>query len=361
MKKAIVSITNDISTDQRVAKTCDTLKSLGYEVLLVGRKHKNSASLSRNYKTKRFRLVFNTSFFFYAEYNLRLFFFLLFAKKELLVSNDLDTLLPNYLISKLQRKRLVYDSHELFTEVPELVEKTFVKKFWTSIEQWIFPKLKTVIVVSQSIADYYEKKYGTACTVIRNFPQDTQVEKTVFPFDTKGKKIILYQGALNIGRGLELMIDAVTTLENYILVIAGDGDIAEKLKNYVHTKELDKKVFFLGKLDPPQLKNVTLKADVGLSLEEDLGLNYRYALPNKVFDYINAEIPVIVSDLPEMKSIVIEHKVGVVLNDRTPERLSTLINTMDKEKYTDALKKAKKELNWNTEKEKLIHIFKHLN
>lgn len=361
MKRVIVSVTNDLHTDQRVAKTCDTLTDLGYEVQLVGRKLKNSTPLSRAYKTKRFKLLFNTSFLFYAEYNFRLFFFLLFSKKELLISNDLDTLLPNYLISKLQRKKLVYDSHELFTEVPELVNKPFVKKFWTGIEKWIFPKLKNVIVVSQSIADYYKKKYNTVCTVVRNLPQDTQIEKVTLPFDTKEKKIILYQGALNIGRGLELMIDAVAILDNYILVIAGDGDITENLKEYVQDKSLNKKVFFLGKLAPYQLKSITRQADVGLSLEEDSGLNYRYALPNKVFDYIYAEIPVIVSDLPEMKSVVTTFKVGVILKNRTPEELSTLLKGIDKKKYTDALKNAKKELNWNTEKEKLIHIFKHLN
>lgn len=361
MKRVIVSVTNDLHTDQRVAKTCNTLTDLGYEVQLVGRKLKNSPPLSREYTTKRFKVLFNTSFLFYAEYNLRLFFFLLFSKKELLISNDLDTLLPNYLISKLQGRKLVYDSHELFTEVPELVNKPFVKKFWTGIEQWIFPKLKNVIVVSQSIADYYKKKYNTVCTVIRNLPQDTQAEKVALPFDTKEKKIMLYQGALNIGRGLELMIDTVAILDNYALVIAGGGDIAKKLKEYVQDKSLNKKVFFLGKLAPNQLKSITGQADVGLSLEEDLGLNYRYALPNKVFDYIHAEIPVIVSNLSEMKNIVKTYRVGVVLNHRTPEELSTLLKAMDKNKYVDALKDAKKELNWNTEKEKLIHIFKHLN
>lgn len=361
MKRAIVSVTNDLTTDQRVAKTCDTLAELGYTVLLIGRKLKNSTPVSRPYKIKRIRLLFNSSFLFYAEYNFRLFFFLLFKKKDLLIANDLDTLLPNYLISKFQNKKLVYDSHEIFTEVPELVKRPFVKNCWTAIEKRIFPKLKNVVVVSQGVADYYNHKYNAHCYVVRNIPKNTTIKKPILPFDHEAEKTILYQGALNLGRGLELMIDTMKLLEDYVLYIAGDGDITESLKRQVQQEQLSDKVFFLGKLTPTQLKSITPLADVGLSLEEDLGLNYRFALPNKVFDYIHAEIPVIVSNLPEMKQIVTSYHVGEVLQERTPTDLAKTIMNITKETYHDALKKAKKELTWSVEKEKLIHIFKHLN
>lgn len=361
MKRAIVSVTNDLTTDQRVAKTCDTLTELGYTVLLIGRKLKNSAPVSRSYSTKRFRLLFNRSFLFYAEYNLRLFFYLFFKKKDLLIANDLDTLLPNYLISKFQHKKLVYDSHEIFTEVPELIKKPFVKNCWSGIEKKIFPKLKNVVVVSQGVADFYNNKYKVNCHIVRNMTKATHVKKPILNFDHQNEKTILYQGAVNIGRGLELMITTMPLLENYVLYIAGDGDITEKLKNQVKDQQLSDKVFFLGRLDPIKLKGLTPLTDIGVSLEEDLGLNYHYALPNKIFDYIHAEIPVIVSNLPEMKQIITSYNVGKVLKNRTPEELAKLIISTKKESYTDALKKAKKELNWSVEKEKLIHIFKHLN
>ncbi len=140
MKRIIVSVTNDLTTDQRVAKVCDTLTKMGFSVLLIGRKLKNSENINRNYKIVRFRLLFNKGFLFYAEYNLRLFFKLLFLKKDVLLSNDLDTLLPNYLIHKIFKTKLVYDSHELFTEVPELTNRPFVQKFWLTIEKNIFTK-----------------------------------------------------------------------------------------------------------------------------------------------------------------------------------------------------------------------------
>ena len=133
MKKIIVSVTNDLTTDQRVDKVCNTLLKGGYAVLLVGKKNKNSIAIHRNYPTKRFNLLFQKGVFFYAEFNLRLFFFLLCTKKTILLANDVDTLIPNYLVGKLQRKKLVFDSHELFSEIPELVHRPLVKKIWVAV------------------------------------------------------------------------------------------------------------------------------------------------------------------------------------------------------------------------------------
>src|SRR5690554_3222296 len=154
-KKIIVSVTNDLYTDQRVHKVCSFLHDNGYQVLLVS--------------IKRFKLVFTRGALFYANYNMRLFWFLLFSKFDVLLSNDLDSLLANYCAHKFKRKsRLVYDTHELFTEVPELTARPKVRKVWLAIEQKIFPKLEVVYTVNQSIADIYSKKYEKEVRVVRN-------------------------------------------------------------------------------------------------------------------------------------------------------------------------------------------------
>jgi glycosyltransferase involved in cell wall biosynthesis len=360
LKRVLITVTNDLSTDQRVDKVCSTLLNDGYTVLLIGRKLKNSVPINRNYKTKRIQLLFNQGFLFYAEYNLRLFFILFFSKKDILLSNDLDSLAANYLVSVFQNKKLVYDSHELFSEIPELVHRPFVKKFWTSLEQLLLPKLKNTYTVCKSIADYYNERYATNFKVVRNLPTLKKIETHKLPFSTEGKKIIIYQGALNIGRGLELMIDAMAYLDNYILLIAGSGDIITDLQLRSKNKSVENKVHFLGKLLPSELQKITPLAGIGLSLEEDLGLNYRYALPNKIFDYIQAEIPILVSDLPEMKQIVIKYKVGEIIKSRTPEALSTQINTMLKNDYSESILKAKQALTWEHEKITLQDIFKNL-
>ncbi len=356
LKRIVVSVSNDLVTDQRVAKICRTLSELDYEILLIGRKNYSPYVLNRTYKTKRMVMLFNRGFLFYAELNIRLFFLLLFTKKDILFSNDLDTLLPNYLVSKIQGKELIFDSHELFSEIPELTHRKFVKSVWQRLEKWILPKLQKVITVSDSIKEHYENLYNIHVTVVRNLPITQTTDQVSFPFSTKGKTVIIYQGSVNIGRGLELMVETMKLLENHLLVIVGVGDITESLETKVLSSGLEDKVKFMGKILPKDLKHLTPNANIGISLEEDLGLNYRYALPNKVFDYIHAEIPVIVSNLPEMNKLVSSYQIGEIINNRTPEELAKVISEVAKKDYSEALKSAKKELNWSLEKTKLIAL-----
>ena len=358
-KKIIVSVTNDLSTDQRVEKVCNTLCKNGYEIILIGRKLNNSTAIKRDYKTRRFKLLFNHGFLFYAEFNVRLFFFLIFSKKDILLSNDLDTLLPNYLVSIFQKKKLIYDSHELFPEIPELVHKPFVKKCWSKLESFILPKIKNNYTVCNSIASYYSKKYDTNFKTIRNLPRSKKIETGILPFKKGNNKIILYQGAINLGRGLELMINTIHFIENTLFVIVGYGDIIDDLKQSVKKKNLENKVVFLGKLHPNELHKITPIADLGISFEEDLGLNYRYALPNKIFDYIQAEIPILVSNLPEMKQIIENYNVGEVIKKREPKELANQIEKLLNTDFSRELKIAKKELIWENQEEKLIFIFKN--
>jgi glycosyltransferase involved in cell wall biosynthesis len=289
---------------------------------------------------------------------------LAFRKKNLLYANDLDTLLPNYLVSKISSIPLVYDSHEYFTEVPELENRHFVKSVWEKLEAVLFPKLKNVITVNEELAGIYSEKYKVPVSVIRNVPIKREGEGSIGATNKNSgsKDLLIYQGALNVGRGIELMIDSMAHLPEAKLLIAGDGDIAEELTNRVRMKNLGDRVVFKGRLDPDDLKKLTLSASLGLSLEEDLGLNYRYALPNKIFDYIHAEIPVIVSDLPVMGKLVEENGVGEILKDRTPQGLAELVQqiVLKKESYSKHLEAAADRFNWNLEKKVFLTIIENL-
>ena len=324
---------------------------------------KNSFDLDFPYKTYRFNLLFNKGFLFYAEYNLRLFIKLLLTKKQLLMANDLDTLLPNYLVSKIITCPLIYDSHEYFTEVPELINRPKVRSFWLRLEELIFPRLKNVITVNDKIAALYETKYKVQVTAIRNLPKPLNYKITKLKVPAvKNERMILYQGSLNVGRGIELMIAAMEFLDEHVLILAGDGDICLELKEQVNQSSWQDRIVFLGKLKPADLKGLTHQADIGLSLEEDLGLNYRYCLPNKVFDYINSGIPILVSDLPLLRELVSKYKVGEYLTERDPKVLATRIQHMivKKNSYLVSLKKAAGELNWNKEKKIFIEFIKNI-
>ncbi len=355
-KKIIVSVTNDLTTDQRVAKICDTLLELDYEVILVGRRLKTSKAINRKYGTKRFKLWFNSGALFYANYNIHLFFYLLFSKFDVLWSNDLDTLLSNYLVSRLKGEKIIFDSHEYFTEVPELVNRPRVKKIWKLIEKLIVPKLKHIFTVSPSIAKLYNEEYGVNIKILRNLPQlsnDIALKKDL---KVEDKNILVYQGAVNINRGIEYMVKAMKYIDNAVLYILGVGDIYEDIHDLISKLELNDKVKMLGEIPLENLKSYTVQADIGLSLEENAGLNYRYALPNKLFNYIHANIPVLVSDLPEMKAVVNKYNIGEVIENHDEKHIADKINSMlnDKEKmqfWKANTKKAMAELNWEKEKQ----------
>ncbi|MEA3317338.1 MAG: glycosyltransferase, partial [Bacteroidota bacterium] len=324
MKKIFLSVTNDLVTDQRVHKVAISLQKSNAEVTLVGRKLKNSLPLSeRQYKTKRINFLFTRGAGFYIEYNIRLFFYLLFKKVDILVANDLDSLLANYLVSCIKRKPLVYDSHEYYTEVPELVNRPFPKKIWLLIEKAILPRIKHAYTVSNEIAITYNKLYNINMSLIRNVPY--YLNGNISRNSHNKEKVILYQGSLNIGRGLEPMIDAMKYLDNFKLQIIGSGDLSDELKDRVQNQKLNDKIEFLGKIPFCDLPQYTINADIGIALEENIGLNYYYALPNKLFDYIQAGVPVLVSPFPEMQQIVQEYDIGTVYDHSNPEVLAKKI------------------------------------
>ena len=369
---AIISVINDLYSDQRVHRTALTLKESGYDVLLVGRKRRKSpAMLPREYETYRMVLLFEKGPFFYAEFNLRLFFFLMTHKAALLISNDLDTLLPNFLIQKLRKTPLVYDAHEYFTGVPELARRPFVQRIWKRIEQQLLPSIRYMVTVNDSIADLYHKEYNIEPLVIRNIPLTKKTESGYTPgrFDlelAEDKKIILLQGAgININRGAEEAVSAMQFTEGAILLIIGDGDIIPVLKSMVLDLNLLDKVRFLPRQPLERLAAYTAMADIGITFDKDTNINYRYSLPNKLFDYIQAGLPVLASPLPEVRKIIEEYKCGTFIENHNPQHIAACFTQFLKDDQflnecrTNAIE-ASKILNGETEQKPLVSLFKQL-
>jgi glycosyltransferase involved in cell wall biosynthesis len=367
LKKVSLSVINDLVTDNRVHKVAISLQKMGFEPVLIGRLLPESDVVERGYKTHRMKLFFRKGAVFYFEYNLRLFFHLLKSKIDVFVANDLDTLPANFCAAKLKRKPLVYDSHEYFTEVPELIGRPMVRKIWKVLEKMLVPKVDAAYTVCNSIAEVYSDMYKVDFKVVRNLPVCAATERITHPMTlshrmSNSSKIILYQGALNLGRGIESAIRSMQYLEGAELWLAGDGDLTAQLKQMVAEMKLEDKVKFLGRLPLHQLYEVTRQADLGISLEEDLGLNYRFALPNKLFDYIQAGVPVLVSNLPEMRKIVEQYRIGMVAETHQRMELAELMKTalFDQEKialWKQNLPKAAKELCWENEEKSLKSVY----
>ncbi len=369
-KIAFVSVINDLVTDNRVNKSCMALIECGYDVTLVGRKLSNSLPIPNwTFKTIRLKMILKKGPAFYFFFNLRLFFVGLINKTDLFYANDLDTLAPMFLLSKLKKKPLIYDSHELFCEVPELKASRIKKSIWQKLEWYIIPKLKTCITVNVSIAKIYEAKYNVPFYIIRNI---SDFDQTFIPKSRvqlslpEDKKIILLQGAgINVDRGAEELIDAMEFVQNAVLYIIGSGDVWENLKQKVSfNKSIQNKVVLINKLPKSELINYTFNADIGLSIDKNTNLNYLYSLPNKIFDYIQAEIPILASRLPEIENIILQYKIGDFIDDHNPKTIANKLNEMLYSQQLSSYKKylaiAKKEITWKSEKEKLLTIIKNI-
>ncbi len=372
MTKIIVSVISDLVTDQRVHKVSQTLHELGYDVLLVGTKKTKSREIGkRDYKTKRIAVFFQKGFLFYAEWNIRLFFFLLSKKAPLLLANDLDTLPPNYIAGKLKGSIVVYDTHEFFTETAELYNRSFVKNIWVRIENLFFPRIKYIYTVNHTIADLYKQKYDKDLLVVRNVPilakqqsihnDNAPVAAFAIP---SNKKILLLQGnGINENRGAEELVAAATLLNDaFIVVIAGGGLIMDLLKKTVTENNLQQKVLFTGVLPFQQLQQLTQKAYCGFSLDKPININQQASLPNKLFDYLAADVPVIVSNIKEVAAIVQQYKVGIVIDEVTPEKIVAAVTALANDERVYALyktnaRKAISELNWEHEKKIIENLF----
>lgn len=367
MPRAIVSVSNDLNTDQRVHKVCLSLQKMGFEVTLVGRLRPDSAPMEqRPYRTKRMKMWWHAGAKFYAFFNLRLFFFLLFRKADVLVSNDLDTLLANRWAKRFKKAKLVYDSHEYFTEVPELVARPKVQAYWKKIERKCMPAVDAMYTVNNSIAGMYADEYKREVKVVRNLPMQhasfvvKSREELGLPTD---RKIILLQGAwINVDRGGEEAVAAMQHVENALLLIAGGGDVIDDLKAEVDRLNLSDKVLFKPKMPYLELRQYTANADIGLSLDKDTNINYRFSLPNKLFDYIHAGTAVLASDLVEVKRIVEDHQVGRIAPGHDPVKLAEVLTQMlsNEEQlmqWKANAKKAAEVLTWENEEAVLRSIY----
>jgi glycosyltransferase involved in cell wall biosynthesis len=338
-------------------RICSSLVLLGYDVTLIGRRLPHSVNLPHfNFNTLRLQCWFNKGFLFYAEYNVRLLIWLLFNSYSIVCAVDLDTIAPAVLASKIKNKKVVYDAHEWFPECPEIVVRPKVKRFWQWMEGTFVPKVDAMYTVSEFIAEVFRKQYHKETGLICNMP----LAKGYSNIDVK-EDYILYQGALNVGRGLEALIQAMTQIQRKLL-IAGNGDIQFELKELVQKLQLEDKVVFLGNLSPEALRPITQKAWLGINLFENLGYNYYYSLANKFFDYVQAGVPQITMDFPEYKRMNEQFEVAILVPDLDIKGLINAIQFIENDtiKYNTLREnclKAANEWNWENESQKLKDIY----
>lgn len=369
MKTITLCVTSDLSTDQRILRHSKLLHDQGFKVVLVGRKRAESPPLPQlPFSCIRWRMIFTKGPFFYLFYNIRLFFFLLFKRTDIIWSNDLDTALPCAWISKLRKKRFVFDAHELFTEVPELENSRIKKSIWLWIERKCATKADFFITVNDSLAKVFASKYEVSPIVIRNVPNKFEIvpkRRAEYKIEKQALILIVQGSGLNLGRGLLESIQAIEKTSGIVLFVVGSGTAVPSAKSYVDTHKLHSKIQFIGRLPYHELINITAMADVGLAFDAHPCLNYHLALPNKIFDYFQAGIAVICAQQPEIKRLVVQYDCGVVMNDCSIEAIRSAVlqfkdNPIFLEKSKTQSKIAGTVEHWGEEKRKLLELINQI-
>ena len=357
MKKVFFTVTNDLSYDQRMQRIGGSLSKAGYEVWLIGRSRKKSIPLEEKpFRQKRITCLFQKGFLFYAEYNIKLFFFLLFQKFDCICAIDLDTILPCLMVSRIKKTKRIYDAHELFCEMKEVVSRPFIYKCWKWIEKKCVPKFDKGYTVNELIADEFNKMYGKHYETIRSIAPYNSSCGT-----TPKEKFILYQGAVNEGRCFETLIPAMKMVDAQ-LIICGDGNFMNQAKQLVKDHQLQQKVIFKGMLAPQELRSITNIAYIGTTLCEKDSLSTYYSLANRFFDYLQSGTPQICVDFPVYNKLNNIYRVGVLVEDLSAEGLAASINNLLHNKQLwqelhENCKKAAMEWNWENEEKKLISFY----
>lgn len=338
-------------------RICASLQEAGFDVLLVGRLRKRSVPLARQpFRQKRLRCLFEKGFLFYAEFNLRLFGYLLFTRCDVVSSVDADTLLPCTLVSRIRSKKLVFDAHEYFTEVPELAGRPVVKRIWQKILNYGIARSAACYTVGPALAGLFSAQYQKSFRVICNMPLAREAVHT-----ERKDKLVLYQGDLNEGRGLPETIEAVKGT-GAMLWIAGDGPVRPLLEKLVAEQGMERQVRFLGRLLPDALREVTQQASLGINVLDARSESYRYSLANKFFDYVQAGVPVLCADFAEYRALNEQFEVAVLCPNE-PGAIAAALHRLFSDKFfyrklADNCKLASRHWNWQSQEPQLLDIYR---
>jgi hypothetical protein len=380
--RLLFAVTTDLSYDQRMQRICGSLARAGYQVELVGWERKSSPLLTPQlYGQHRLRGWFQRGKLFYLEYNLRLLCYLLRQRADAWACADLDAALPTWARARLGGQPFVYDAHELFTEVPEVVTRPRVQRLWQWVENFIVPRARLCYTVGPALARLFEQRHaGSRFAVVRNVPisneqvitrSNEQLLTTQHPAPDPQPSLptLLYQGALNVGRGLAELLEAMPLVPAR-LIICGEGDLSAALRAQAARLGLlaSGQVEFKGYVLPADLRQLTAQATVGIMLLENTGLSYYYSLANKFFDYVQAGIPQLCIAFPEYRALNQQHEVAALVPDLAPATLAAALARLLPsgqpgayyQRLAENCRRARPEWSWQEEEKVLVSLYRNL-
>lgn len=280
-------------------------------------------------------------------------------------SNDLNTLPQGYISAKwrIMRKPLIYDSHEVQTS-----RTGYDSSIYGKMEQFFIKRMDSMIVENHTRAKYNQVLYGFYPNVVHNYPF---IQKEILPEQVNlheilqlpaEEKILLYQGGIQEGRGLDKLILAAPMFKEGTLVLIGDGRIKPDLIKMVNEMNLQEKVRFLHKVPLNELPKYTKNAYLGFQVLNNTNYNHYSASSNKLFEYMMAGVPVVACDFPEIKRVVDGEETGICIDSHIPEEIASAVNRIIenpslRDRLSENSLKASKLFNWEKEKELFINIY----
>jgi glycosyltransferase involved in cell wall biosynthesis len=382
--KIVCTVTNDLAQDQRMDRICRSLTKAGHEVTLVGRELPTSKPLPETpYRQFRIRCKNLAGKRFYAEYNYRLWKTIKRWEYDAICSVDLDTLLAGVSLTRGNQK-LVFDAHEWFSETPEVVKRPMIRGIWRGLGKALVPKTDARYTVAPMLAQQLEEDYGVPFKTVRNLPSgrtatlrdEVPMEGAVGPVVGEQlpafglgastiRKVILYQGMFNPGRGLKTAIEALALLPDFELWLVGDGPELGALRRCSEELGCSDRVWFAGFRPPAELPAITAKAWLGLNLLDGVSRSYYYSLANKALDYLQAGLPSVQMNFPEYHGIHQEYHCFLLLDNLDPVDLADAIRQLAADparfaRLQAGCARAGEELVWEREEEVLLRIWKRV-
>ena len=367
MLDALIVVSSDPRYDSRSSKYLSALLGAGLMARVIG--ISSDGTSETNGHLTRIPMTRRSGKGFFLQFYQRIIPEIMKTPAKIVIAGDLFSL-PPAIIHKCRhssrdlRVRLIYDSKELYEELPSLKRKRSSFFFWTLVEKSSVRYVSHVITVNESIADILERNWRLPTTVIRNVPEAGTCPG--LPKRSLDNVMLAFSGGLQEGRGLYNLIRLLTVLPpNYELSLLGDGPLRQELEDLTASLRLSGRVHFLDRVKNEDVVDRLSSATIGIYLMENTGLCHYYALPNKLFQFISARLPVVVPTFPEMERIVATYDIGAAVDPtdirsaaskvlyltRSPEEYQRLVENCDK---------ASKVLNWQVEKEKFLELIKKL-
>lgn len=359
--KIISAVTNDVNQDQRLQRICGSLKRFGYDVSIVGRQEDHSRPLDRfSFPAIRLKCEVRSGILFYLEYNYKLYKYLMNTDFDIVNANDLDTIIACSMAASKKSKKLVFDAHEYFRLVPELQYRPIKRWIWHTLAKIFLKNSEYNYTVNSSIKEQLEKDYNIPFDIVHNYPlMNHRIEKNSMRTPAR----ILYQGVLNKGRGLSILVQSMAQIEHAELYIVGRGVLEPKLKSLIKKYDLDDRVKLFGFVSPATLPKLTNICDIGINILDPNSKSYYYSTANKFYDYMAAGIPTINMNFPEYEKLQKRYNVSVMLEEFSVDAIVTAIqsllqNTSLYNTLCENAIEAHKDLNWETEEQNLDKFYK---